>query len=85
MTLARAFRYQWLLDKGCYASISKMATGERIEREYLGSLLRLTLLAPNIVEAILNGRQPNRATRLREPLPPSWVKQHLVTIREEKS
>jgi hypothetical protein len=35
-----------------------MATGEKIERGYLGMLLRLTLLAPDFVEAILNGRQP---------------------------
>jgi hypothetical protein len=57
--LARAFRYQRLLDEGRYASISEMAAAERIERGYLGSLLRLTLLAPDIVEAILNGRQPH--------------------------
>jgi hypothetical protein len=55
-TLARAFRYQRLLDDGRYASISEMATAERIERGYLGSLLRLTLLAPDIVEAILDGQ-----------------------------
>ena len=41
--LARAFRYQRLLDEGRYASISEMAAAERIERGYLGSLLRLTL------------------------------------------
>jgi hypothetical protein len=54
--LARAFRYQRLLDEGRYASISEMADAERIERGYLGSLLRLTLLAPEMVEAILDGR-----------------------------
>ncbi len=57
--LARAFRYQRMLDDGRYASISEMATAERIERGYLGSLLRLTLLAPDIVSAILDGRQPD--------------------------
>jgi len=60
--LARAFRYQKLLDEGRYASISEMATAEKIERGYLGTLLRLTLLAPEMVEAILNGRQPERVT-----------------------
>lgn len=49
--LARAFRYQKLLDDGRYASVTEMAAAEKIERGYLGSLLRLTLLAPNIVEA----------------------------------
>jgi hypothetical protein len=60
--LARAFRYQRLLDEGRYASISKMAAAERLERGYLGSLLRLTLLAPDIVSAILDGRQPRGLT-----------------------
>jgi hypothetical protein len=57
--LARAFRYQRLLDEGRYASISEMAAAERLERGYLGTLLRLTLLAPELVEAILEGRQAN--------------------------
>jgi hypothetical protein len=75
--LARALRYQRLLDEGRYASISEMAAAERIERGYLGSLLRLTLLAPDIVEAILGGRQPPelRLPRLIEPLPAEWNRQ----------
>ena len=54
--LARAFRNQRLLDDGRYASISEMAAAEKIERGYLGSLLRLTLLAPEIVQAVLDGQ-----------------------------
>jgi hypothetical protein len=56
--LARAFRYQRLLDEGRYASISEMAAAEKLDRGYLGRLLQLTLLAPDIVEAILDGRTP---------------------------
>jgi hypothetical protein len=48
--LARAFRYQRLLDEGRYASISEMAAGEKIDRGYLGRLLRLAFLAPNLVD-----------------------------------
>jgi hypothetical protein len=72
--LARAFRYQRLLDERRYASISEMAAAERIERGYLGSLLRLTLLAPDIVEVILDGRHPDGTAlpRLMEPLPLAW-------------
>ena len=75
--LARAFRYQRLLDEGRYASISEMAAAERIERGYLGRLLRLTLLAPDIVEAILDGRQPPELglPRLMEPFPVEWNRQ----------
>lgn len=75
--LARAFRYQRMLDEGRYASISEMAAAERIERGYLGSLLRLTLLAPDLVKAILDGRQPEGfgSRQLLEPLPSDWSKQ----------
>ena len=75
--LARAVRYQKLLDEGRYASISEMAAEEKIERGYLGTLLRLTLLAPEMVEVILNGRQPEGVTlpRLLEGVPVGWAHQ----------
>jgi hypothetical protein len=75
--LSRAFRYQRLLDEGWYASISELAAAERIERGYLGTLLRLTLLAPDIVEAIIDGRQPVRLSlpRLLKPFPMGWSEQ----------
>lgn len=75
--LARAFRYQRLLDEGRYASISEMAAAERLERGYLGSLLRLTLLAPDIVSAILDGRHSRSVTlaALLEPFPLCWRSQ----------
>ena len=60
--LARAFRWQRMLDDGRYGSISEMAAAEKIERGYLGKILQLTLLAPNIVEAIVNGRQGDGVT-----------------------
>jgi hypothetical protein len=56
--LARAFRWKRMLAMGRFASISEIATAEKIDRGYVGSILRLTLLAPDIVEAILDGRQP---------------------------
>ena len=72
--LARAFRYQKLLNEGRYASISEMAEAERIEQGHLGSLLRLTLLAPEIVEAVMNRRDAAASlTRLVEPLPLAWT------------
>lgn len=75
--LARGFRYQRMLDKGRYASISEMAEAERIERGYLSSLLRLTLLAPDIVAAILDGQQPEymTLTMLMRPSPVDWEQQ----------
>ncbi len=75
--LARAFRYQRLLDEGRYSSISEIAAAERIDRGYLGRVLQLTLLAPDIVEAILDGRQPPELglPGLMEPLPAEWSEQ----------
>jgi hypothetical protein len=75
--LARAFRWKRMLEDGKYGSISETAAGERIERGYLGQILRLTLLAPDIVEAILDGRQPERVTlpALMEPFPVAWESQ----------
>jgi hypothetical protein len=78
--LARAFRYQRLLDDGRYVSISEIATAERIERGYLGSLLRLTLLAPDIVEAVLDGRAPDGLTlpRTLGPCSMMWAEQRML-------
>ena len=57
-----------------------MAAAERIERGYLGSLLRLTLLAPHNVEAIVEGGHAETATlpRLLEPFPVAWSAQRLT-------
>ena len=72
--LARGFRWRRMLEEGRYASISEMAKAEKIERGYVGSLLRLTLLAPEMVEAILDGRQPEGVTLpgLLEGVPVGW-------------
>jgi len=77
--LARAFRYQRLLDEGRYGSISEMAAAEKLERGYLGTLLRLTLLAPEIVEALLDGREQGLSLpRLLEPFPTCWTEQRAL-------
>ena len=72
--LARAFRWKRMLDEGRYASISEIAAAEKIDRGYVGSILRLTLLAPDIVEAIFDGQQPAELglPRLLEPFPFAW-------------
>jgi len=74
---ARAFRYQRLLDGRRYAPIGDMAAAERIDRGQLGRILRLALLAPGIVEAILDGRQGTAADspKLPRPLQVSWAAQ----------
>jgi hypothetical protein len=75
--LARAFRWRRILDEGVVATIEELARRERVTRGYMSRVLRLTLLAPDIVEAILDGRhfEGLRLEELLEPLPPEWVAQ----------
>jgi hypothetical protein len=56
--LARAFRWRKMLDEGVHATIEDLARANRVHATYVSRVLRLTLLAPEIVEAILDGRQP---------------------------
>jgi hypothetical protein len=78
--LARTFRYQRMLDEGRYSSITEMAEAERLYRGYMGRLLQLTLLAPEIVDSVLNGRQSEHLDlpSLMKPLPADWKQQALA-------
>jgi len=75
--LARAHRWKRLLESGRFASLGELAAAEKIDRSYLGKMLRLTLLAPDTVEAILDGRQRAEVTlaSLLQPFPVNWLDQ----------
>ena len=75
--LARAFRWRRMMEAGRFATLNELAAAEKIHSSYVSRLLRLTLLAPDIVEAILDGRQPEGTTLpgLMEPFPVEWVDQ----------
>ncbi len=75
--LARAFRWKRLLESGEFTTIAELAEREGIALSYMTRILRLTLLAPDVVEAILDGTQvPELALiRLLEPFPVDWQKQ----------
>lgn len=77
--LARAHRWKRMLDLGKYATISELAAGEKLDRGYLGKILTLTLLAPDIIESILDGTQPPElgVHILRRGFPASWEAQRL--------
>jgi hypothetical protein len=77
--LARGFRWKAMLEQGRYASISDIATAEKIDRGYVGSILRLTLLAPDIIEVILDGQQSPTLglPRLLQPFPLEWDQQRI--------
>jgi hypothetical protein len=76
--IARAFRWRRLLEEGQYSSVVELADAEKINKSYISRVLRLSLLAPPIIEAILNGRQPPMLglPMLLEPLPVEWEVQH---------
>ncbi len=75
--LARAFRWRRMMESGRFTTIKEMAAAEKINLSYVSRLLRLTLLSPDIVEAILDGRQPAGLTLpgLMEPFPVQWAAQ----------
>jgi hypothetical protein len=58
-------------------TVEELAAAEKINSSYVSRVLRLTLLAPDIVEAILDGRQPAKMTlaELMKPFPVSWNQQ----------
>jgi hypothetical protein len=81
--LARAFRWKRMLESGDFATIAELAEREGIASSYMTRVLRLTLLAPQIVEAIVDGRQGPEVTlaRVLEPLPGLWLTQKEIFIR----
>ena len=69
--LARAWRWQTLLDRGLDGSVTEIAEAEKISKGYVSRILRLALRAPDLVEAILGGWADQRVMleRLKRPLP----------------
>ena len=85
--LARAFYWQYLLDTGAMQSGSAIARAENLHYSVVNELLRLTLLAPDIVEQFIAGKQPRRLTLIwfqRNPLPVDWEAQRQIVKRFEE-
>jgi hypothetical protein len=81
--IARAHRWKRLMESARFASMTELAEAEKINQSYLCRVLRLTLLAPDITEAILDGRQPGelQLDMLMKPFPQQWTLQRsVVTI-----
>lgn len=75
--LGRAFRWKRKLESGEFATISELAEHEHIAHSYMTRILRLTLLAPDIIDDILDGKNGPELTlpRLLEPFPAEWNRQ----------
>jgi hypothetical protein len=78
--IARAYRWRRLLESGEYASITELAAAEKISQSYVCRVLRLTLLSPDVVEAILDGRHTAEITlaTMMEPFLVGWQEQRLL-------
>jgi hypothetical protein len=66
-----------LIDAGAHGTIEELVAAEKINPSYVSRILCLTLLAPDIVELILEGRQPHELTLaiLMKALPLNWAEQ----------
>jgi len=80
--LARAFRWKSMLESGEFATIAELAEREGIAFTYMARVVRLTLLAPDVVEAILDGKQGPQLTlaRVLEPFPLIWSDQRAYLL-----
>ncbi len=79
---SNVYTRQRLLDTGDYGSIAELADSESLNRSYVSRILRLTLLAPDIVEAILDGRQSEQLTlkAILEPFTAEWARQRELLV-----
>ena len=77
VALARAFHWQDMIDGDRYSSITEIAHALDVDRSYVGRITRLTLLTPDIVEAILRGVEPSGLSlgRLTRQIPVEWQEQ----------
>ena len=78
--LGRAHRWKRLLEEGVYSFPLEIAEAEKLTKSFVNRLLRLTLLAPDIQEAILEGRQPRemKVEELAKMTPSAWEEQRLA-------
>ena len=79
--LARAFRWKNLIESGRFATVIELAAAEKLDRSFVSHVLQLTLLAPDLVEAILDGRQSMtvQLQALVRGLPVEWDRQRKLT------
>ena len=85
--LARAWRWQRMLDDGVYVTVSEIGDAENISKSYVSRILRLALLAPDIIEVILTGStdQPLMLEQLERRLPASWEEQRIRMAKPRRS
>ena len=83
--IVRAHRWRQMLESGEYNCSAELAKAEKIKASYLSRILRLTLISPDIIEAILSGSQPStlQLDDLLKPLPAAWSQQRSKLARPQ--
>lgn len=83
VALARAFRWQEMIESGEVESNSDLARKLKLDQSYVARTIRLTSLAPDLVEAILDGQEPDGLSlrSLRRDLPLAWDEQRRMLAK----
>ena len=83
--MARAYHWQELIESGQARSNSDLARKLHLDQSYIARTIRLTSLAPNIIEAILTNQAPDGLSlwTLRHDLPLMWQEQRKLLGMEE--
>ena len=82
--LARAFRWKRMLDTGAFTSVTEIAEHEKLSFTYISRIVRLSLLAPDIVDAIMAGHQPPTMmlANLLDDVPVDWHMQRALWLTD---
>jgi hypothetical protein len=80
--IAKGYRWQSQLELGEYASLEDLAKDVGVDRTYIGRMLRLTSLAPDIIESVLRGNESNGLSlrKLQMNLPVRWDEQRKILL-----
>ena len=78
--LGRAFSWSEAIENGEFSSVAELARHLDIDNSYVVRILKLTTLAPDIIEAILNGEEPSGLSlaRLIRTFPTDWERQRVL-------
>jgi len=84
--LVRAHRWRSMLESTKFSTVRELAKAEKINESYVCRTLKLTLLSPELTDAILNGRQPGslNLNRLLGTFTSVWTEQEAV-LRDQRS
>ena len=82
--LARTFRWKRMLDSGTFTSVTEIAAHEKLSFTYISRVVRLSLLAPDIVDAIMAGHQPPTMmlANLLDDVPADWQMQRALWLAD---